>query len=162
MATDRIFPHFFTNYPFAHVFTVLCYIIPSCIILSACWDFIIHPYEHKTEAAVGTVPPLQSFFSLRINMSLAVQLWLTPRTPHPAEQLPLFDESGPVCFPAPPGVWCMTALPLKMQRYSTQREAGRADSTPPPCSTPSFSQSTSKTCGKERQTEKWRAVAMRY
>lgn len=32
-------------------------------------------------------------------MSLAVQLWLTPSVPHPAEQLPLFDESGPVCFP---------------------------------------------------------------
>lgn len=83
--------------------------------------------------------PSDPSFSRWIKMSLAVQLWLTA-FPNPAEQLPLFDESGPVCFPAPPVVWCMTALPLKVRLYSTQgkREAEQAavfsssSSVPPP------------------------------
>lgn len=128
--TGRILPHFCCDDPFAHVFTVSCCIISSCNVLSADWDFLFTLFVQNTEDAACTLPPpANPSFSLWIKMSLAVQLWLTPSVPHPAEQLPLFDESGPVCFPAPPGVWCMTALPLKMQLYSAQtKKGGRAGS----------------------------------
>lgn len=131
--TARDFLHFCYNYPFAHVFMLLCCILSSYGILSANQDFFIHPFRAQDRrCGLHYSFPSSPSFSLWIKMSLAVQLWLTPSVPHPTEQLPLFDESGPVCFPAPPGVWCMTALPLKMQLYSTQSSKRQAEQAAPP------------------------------
>lgn len=85
-------------------------------------------------------------------MSLAVQLWLTPSAPHAAELLSQFDESGPVCFPAPPGVWCMTALAFKTQLYSTRGGKKEAEQAGIFFPTAAFSQN-SKPCGKEQSIE---------
>lgn len=97
---------------FSHTITISIYLLQPVLYILLRFSFVHY------------APP--------IKMSLAAQLWLTPSDP----QLPLFDESGPVCFPAPPGVWCMTATPLSeggfiLHRWEKGNRAGSSFPTPP-------------------------------
>lgn len=127
--TGRIFPHFFL-----HIFRLACYyyLTTYTILLTKKIS------GYNTWSALFL--PFTPFVSCSNKMSLALQLWLTPNVPHPAEQLRLFDESGPVCFHAAPGVWCMTALPSSKcsfiphqgEKKQQKQEAKKTASSQPP------------------------------
>lgn len=136
MKTGRIFPHFFL-----HIFRLVCYYYLTT------YTILLTKKKSGYNTWSALFLPFTPFVSCSNKMSLALQLWLTPNVPHPAEQLRLFDESGPVCFHAAPGVWCMTALPSSKCSFiphqgekKQQKTGGKEDS----IVSASFSQSTSK------------------
>ena len=144
-----------------HFYVTLCHHALFC---PPDWDFF--PFSScETEDAVCAIHPLRSLsLSLRIKMSLAVQLWLTPSAPHPAEQLPLFDESGPVCFPCSSRCVMHDSTPLPTPKHPPPQNAALFHTGETGGSAGSgfffsffFSESTlkKKACGKERKAHRW-------
>lgn len=114
--SGRIVSYFHHFSPFGSVFD-----LPNCLFFFFSQSTLsVHIAKDK---ACTISSPLILSVSPRIKMSLAVQLWLTPSAPRAAERLPLFDESGPVCFPR--SSWCVMhdGAPLQNAAVFRSREA---------------------------------------